>query len=66
MSSNDIIIMLVIIYNTIFYLYIIIYLFFKTIMPIAQYHTKQEYSIEYFVNDKQPVVLIGVPEAFLA
>ena len=40
--------------------------FFKTIMPVAQHHTKQEYSIEYLVNDKQPVVLIGVPEAFLA
>ena len=48
------------------YLYVIIYLFFKTIMPIAQHHTKQEYSIEYLVYDKQPVVLIGVPEAFLA
>ena len=35
-------------------------------MPIAQHHTKQECSIEYLVNDKQPVVLIGVPEAFLA
>ena len=35
-------------------------------MPIEQHHTKQEYSIEYLVNDKQPVVLIGLPEAFLA
>ena len=59
--------MLVIIYNTIFLsLCHYLFIFLKTIMPIAQHHTKQEYSIEYLVNDKQPVVLIGVPEAFLA